>query len=391
MKRLAYLSGAPRVSTSPTAEAGGPRTHVLGMIGGFERAGWRVDRYIAGDEPWAGPFARGGAEASVRKARWRSYAIDGLRMATGAYNARAATHRIEQADLAYERFGSFQSLGRGFQRSGTPWVLETSAPFFHEARTERGTLALTGAAQRVELAAYRDCDLLVCVSEPLRDFLIEAGVPDGHLTVVPNGVDVDRFDPAPFAAMERGDELVVGFVGVVLAWQGIDTLVEAMALLQERGVPVVAEIVGDGPALDDLRRLALERGVTDRVRFGGRVPATAVPEHLAGFDLGYSGHLPLLEGRMYHSPLKLYEYLAMGKPLVAADHAEARSLVKRSGAGHLFPSGDVEALAAALTTAAEELDVVRAAGERVRAHVVAEHSWDCRVADLQDELGRRGL
>lgn len=392
MKQLAYLSGAPRVSTADAAEAVGPRSHVLGVIGGFERAGWQVDRYIAGDQRWAGPFARSGAEAAVRKARWRGAVTDGLRMTIGAYNARAAVRRVPTADLAYERFGSFQSLGRPFQRRGIPWVLETSGPFFHEAKRERGTLVLTGPARRHELAAYRDCDLLVCVSETLRDWLIEAGVSDGHLTVAPNGVDIHRFDPSPYAAVApRSDELVVGFIGVVHAWQGLETLVEAVATLRAGSVPVVAQIVGDGPALEELRALAVERGVADAVRFGGRVPAGAVPAHIAGFDVGFSGHLPLLDGRMYHSPLKLYEYLAMGKPLIAADHAEARRLVKQTGAGHLFPAGDPDALAAVLAAAADDLPAVRSAGWAMRSHVVAEHSWDRRVADLLAEVERRGL
>lgn len=391
-KRIAYLSGAVRVTTREDADTGGPRSHVLGVVGAFERAGWDVERYIAGDQAWARRLAGAGREAVVQKARWRAVVADGLRLATGRYSAVAAPRSIsEPVALAYERFGSFQSLGRAFQRRGVPWVLETSGPFFHEARVERGTLALTALAKRTELGAYRACDLLVCVSEPLRDWIVAAGVPGERTFVMPNGVDVSWFDPATVADAPKADALLVGFVGTLLAWQGVDTLVDAVAVARARGVDVAAVVVGDGPERLSLQRLSRDRGVGDAVTFTGQVPAREIPAHIASFDVGFSGHLPLLGGRMYHSPLKLYEYLAMGRPIVAADHPEARSLVERSGAGHLFPPGDVDYLAGVLEQLAADIPSIRARAASIRSHAVTEHSWDRRVADLLAELDRRGL
>ena len=391
MRRLAYLSGAVRVATRDDAEASGPRAHVLGVIDAFTRAGWLVDRYIAGDEPWARRFGTVGGETAARKAAWRAVAVDGVRLAACARNRAALRTRIGQVDLAYERFGSFQSLGRDLQRRGVPWVVETSGPFFVEARVERGTLALSSLARRIELGAYASCDLLVCVSEPLRSWLVDAGVPAATTFVLPNGVDVDRFDPAPMPAPVRPDELVVGFVGALLAWQGVDTLIDALAVTRARGDRVVATVIGDGPASDDLRKVAAARGVADLVRFTGRVPASDVAAMIAGFDVGFSGHLPLLDGHMYHSPLKLYEYLAMGTPLVAAEHPEAAGLVRGSGAGALFTAGDASSLADVLSGLARDLDGLRASRALARAYVVANHSWDRRVADLIAELETRSV
>lgn len=391
MTRVAYLSGALRVTTDPRAGAGGPRTHVLGVISALRAAGCTVDEYIAGDRSWARRLAREGRDADVRSSAWKSLAADGLRMAAGATNAVAAPREIRgDVDIAYERFGSFQRLGPAFQRRGATWVLETSGPFFHEAKVERGTMALTALARRTELAAYDRCDLLVCVSEALRSWLVDHGVRSDHTWVMPNAVDVRRFDPAvvPVAA-PRGD-LVVGFVGTVLAWQGLETLVRALAIARGRGAAVRAVVVGDGPALGAVRSCAAGLGVSDAISFTGQVPSHEIPGHIAGFDLGVSAHLPLLDGRMYHSPLKLYEYLAMGVPLLAADHPEARALVEGSSAGALFPAGDEEALAHALCTAADDVDVIRSQRAGVREYAVREHSWDARVAALLAEVQRRG-
>lgn len=392
MSRLAYLSGALRVSTSGVAEAGGPRSHVLGVIGAFERAGWEVERYIAGDQAWATRLAGNGREATVRDATWRAAAADAVRIGSGRVNRVAARTLGDRFDLAYERFGSFQALGRSLQRRSVPWVVETSGPFFHEAKVERATMALTRLAERHERDVYDRCDVLVCVSDSLRDWLVDHGVRGDHTHVMPNGVDVDRFDPSLVdAPVSLTDDLVVGFVGTLLAWQGLDLLLEAVARARRAGTPVRAVIVGDGPELVNLRRLAALRSIGDAVEFAGRVPAAEVPRQIARFDLGVSAHVPLLDGHMYHSPLKLYEYLAMGVPLLAASHPEAARLVAGTGTGFLFPPGDVDALAETLGIAAAQTAALRAAGPALRRYAVEHHSWDRRVADLLTELDRRGL
>jgi glycosyltransferase involved in cell wall biosynthesis len=390
-RRIGYLSGALRVSTRADAEASGPRAHVVGFTGALERRGWEVRRFVVGDTKPALALAPSGRAETVRGSRSKQLATDALRMASGVQNRRRAWRQLRgQVDLVYERFASFQALGAPFRRHDVPWILETQGPYFHEANHERGSLALTGRAQRIELDAYRSCDLLVCVSAALRELLVDFGVSHDRILVLRNGVDPHSFAIDPGApALE--DVLTVGFVGTLRRWQGVDALVEAVAGARRGGVPVQAVIVGDGPELEPLRRLASERELGEQVRFTGRVSAEAVPSLIAGFDLGFSGHLPLLAGRMYHSPLKLYEYLAMGKPLLAADHPEARGLVEESGAGYLFPPGDAEALAEVLAVAAGDLRRLRDRGPAMRCYAVAHHTWDGRVRELAAELERRGL
>ena len=387
--RLAYLSGAPRVSTAENAVAGGPRAHVLGVVGAFERAGWVVDRYIAGDRRWARSIARGGFDAAVEKRRWRSAVADAVRFAVAPVNSVLAQRAVQgRPDLAYERFGSYQRLGRQFQRSGTPWVLETSGPFFLEAKIDRGTLAFDALARSIELGAYRKCDLLVCVSDALRELLVRHGVDAERAFVLPNAVDTARFDPTPHP-VPVADHLTIGFVGSVLDWQGLDRLVRAVATARGRDVPVVAEIVGDGPAIPALRELARELGVERAVRFRGRLAPRHVPAAIAGFDVGYVGHVATSTGLMYHSPLKLYEYGAMGVPALAVRHDETARFIEEARHGYLFCDDDN--LTVVIERAAGELVDLRKCRSTLRAHVVEYHSWDHRVADLLAELRRRGL
>lgn len=393
MRRLLYLSGAPRVTTDPQSPAGGPRSHVLGMIEAFTAAGWDVDRYIAGDTRWAKRVAGGSREAAVRgNGRWKAAAADLVRIGAEARNRRVVSSAIVAGthDLAYERFASFNSLGLAAQRAGIPWVLETSGPFFHEAKVERGTMALTSVARRRELAAYRACDLLVCVSNDLREFLADEGVPVERTTVLRNGVDVRRFDPARHPT-EPPRHLTIGFVGTVLEWQGLDLLLEAVASVIAGGEQVKVVVVGDGRALPELRQLVDRLDLAESVRFVGQVPSESIPGLIAGFDLGFAGHVPRLGGRMYHSPLKLYEYMAMGKPVLSSAFPDAENLVASSGEGLLFEPGNVRDLERAIADAIVDRARLRERADAIREHVRRHESWDSRLADLMGELTRRGL
>ncbi|MFO8149671.1 MAG: glycosyltransferase, partial [Trueperaceae bacterium] len=318
--RLLYLSGAPRVSTHPDAASGGARAHVLGIVEGFERAGWTVDRFIVGDEvddALRGRVSR--AVTDVSGSAWgslRRLAGDVARLTVGAANARRLAHRIDpNVTWAYERFATLQRLGRVPQRRGIPWILETQGPFFHEAANDRRSLALTGLARRRELDAYRRCDVLVCVSTALRDLIVDlSGIDPAKVVVVPNGVDERAFDPERTVPRRLTPEstFTIGYVGGLPPWQALDRLFAAVARSREQIGDVAVVVVGDGPSRAAWTEAAERAALGGIVHWAGRVPRTDVPAYLAGFDVGYSGPQPSSLGTMYHSPLKLYEYLAMG-------------------------------------------------------------------------------
>lgn len=382
-KTLGYLSAAPRVSTRPDAEAGGPRSHVLGVIRAFEALGWRVEPFVVGDRMPARVTGRG-SEKALSSGPLRTLMADAVRLGMGALNARRARCELEgRVDWVYERFAILQSLGRVFRRGGTPWILETNGFFSDEARTERKSLVLTGLARKLEVSAYRRCDVLVCVSNALKEIVVQkAGVHPGKVLVVPNGVDAALFDPARHEPRRLFEGFTVGFVGALLAWQGLDRLLEAAAGLRNRGLPIHITIVGDGPVREELEELARNLGIGAAVRFVGRVPQDEVPPYIAGFDVGFSGQHPSRIGAMYHSPLKLYEYLSMGRPVVASAFEDARALVRGDEAGFLFDPEDPGDLERALEKAYLARSSFAGASTRIRSEVVRRHSWEARVREM---------
>lgn len=383
VRRVGYLSAAPRVSTHPGAEASGPRAHVLGVIEAFENLGWEVRPFIVGDRlprSWTGP----GTEKALASSAWRRVTADLLRVAMGAINTRQAWRELGgRVDWVYERFAVLQSLGWIFKRAGVPWILETNAPLFHEAKVDRQTLAFANLARRREIWAYQNCDALVCVSEALKEIVMaEAKLPPSKVLVMSNGVDTNVFDPSKYPAKRFYSKVVLGFVGALTAWQGLDLLVECMADLQAHDVELALVVVGDGPMRRSLEARVRNLGLAERVRFTGRVNAQDVPTYISGFDLGYSGQIPLKHGEMYLSPLKLYEYMAMAKPVVASAFEDARRVVKEGETGFLFQPGSREDLKRALLTAYRLRERLPEMGRKARTLVVNEHSWVARVRNM---------
>jgi glycosyltransferase involved in cell wall biosynthesis len=152
-------------------------------------------------------------------------------------------------------------------------------------------------------------------------------------------------------------------------------------------VAIEATIVGNGPAKADWEALAAARGLGDRVRFTGRADWDEIPELIAGFDLGFSGQQPSRsDPRVYFSPIKLYEYMAMARPVIASATEDARALLAADNVGYLYEVGDIDGLRNALQRAWEERASLRERGQLARQMIVREHTWDQRVKLLESRM-----
>jgi glycosyltransferase involved in cell wall biosynthesis len=387
-KKLGYLSGAPRVSTRPEAGATGSKNHVMGVMRAFESLGWEVRPFIVGDRVPA-DWIRSGSEQKLRRGMPSRLAADLLRVGMGYWNARHAVRELGQVDWVYERLGAFQQLWRTFKQRGISWILETNAPLFYEAKNERQSMVLSALARRMELRAYRECDVLVCVSRELKEIVTaEARISPDKAVVMPNGVDTTRFDPVKVRKKRFFDLPTLGFVGNLYDWQGLDLLLAGLAELRLESVDFALAVVGDGPMREEWEGIARGLNLGDRVKFTGRVAWEKVPRYINGFDLGYSGQVPLGIGKMYHSPLKLYEYLAMGKPVVASAYDDARRTARRGETGYLFEPRSKESLKNALRRAYTEQQAWPQLGQKARETAVKEHSWQARIHGLIQEVDK---
>ncbi len=379
---IAYLSGALRVSTRRNAATLGPRSHILGWIRGASALGHRVYPLIAGDLIQRSSDA---PDSLVRGRAPKRLLADSVRLLGNRAMQVTALGRFagKDLDIVYERHGAFQAVGRPLTHAKSlPWILESNGLFFREAAVDRQSLALVRLARRSELSAYCSATLVVCVSPLLADEILRETRGGARTVVVPNGVDTEIFQPAggSWDAASRSD-VHVGYVGSIVDWQNLVRLVRVVSADSSLRHRLRLTIVGDGPGLTAVRAALDSCAIKPRVTFTGRIPLEAVPAAINDFDICYSGHLPTLAGGMYHSPLKTYEYLAMGKPVIASDHPESRAMSCQVPGISLFDATSDSSLHSALLKVVGTEDIAAGSSQR-REWVVQHHSWQRRVDDL---------
>jgi glycosyltransferase involved in cell wall biosynthesis len=293
--------------------------------------------------------------------------------------ARAADQlRVWTPDFVYERYALFGSGGLELARQlGVPHVLEVNAPLCLEQERARG-LHLGDVARAVEARVWCETGALLAVSAELRAMALDLGTAPQRAHVLPNGVDAARFVAAPGAAASVRAELdlgagpVVGFVGSLKSWHGTDVLLGAFAALRPQWPGARLLVVGAGPMAATLAERAQALGIGADVRFTGAVEHVRIPALLAAMDVAVAPYLPSED--FYFSPIKVYEYMAAGRPVVASRLGQIVDLV---GAGLVCPAepGDPASLAAALAGILRDEPAAAAQAARGRDWVLAERTW----------------
>ena len=255
-----------------------------------------------------------------------------------AYRRLKSAYLREKPDILYERHNLFLSAGRRLKKNyGVPFYLEVNAPLAEE-REKSGGLSLKRFAHNQEGAVWRAADRIFPVTGVLARYLTAKGVEESRIEVIPNAVDPEVFhadiDGTP-VRKQYGleDAIVLGFTGFIRDWHGLDQVIDALPdLAQEKNVHFL--VVGDGPARAALEVQAAERGVADRIHFTGIISRQDIPGYIAAFDIALQPAVT-----PYASPLKLFEYLAMGKMVLAPDEENIREVIEDGVNGVLFSTG----------------------------------------------------
>lgn len=246
-------------------------------------------------------------------------------------------------DVMYERYNLFFLGGIWAAKlCNVPLLLEVNSPLFEE-RDEYGGVALKSFARWTEYYAWRNADTVLPVTHVLADYIKKAGVPDSKIEVIPNGVELSRFNPELFN--ERKPELegkcVVGFVGFCREWHHLDKVMRSLASQQRDDI--IFLLVGDGPVLEGLKQLAIELKFEKQFISTGLVKRENLPYWLSQIDIALQPAVT-----PWASPLKMIEYLAMGKAILADDSPNIKELLTHNQDALLFPSGDINAMTESL-------------------------------------------
>lgn len=282
------------------------------------------------------------------------------------------------ADLLYERYSPFGVAGSILApRLGVPHVLEVNAPLAWEGKEYRKQ-ALDEAAIFIERAALDSASLVLAVSRELEAALVSTGVDPSKVSVMPNGVDVDLFRPeGPSRRDGFEGKLVMGFVGSLKRWHGIDVLATAFRRLAS-DARLHLLVVGNGPAGKEVNELA--RDLPGRVTWVDAVPHESVPEYLRAMDLAVAPY-PALE-KFYFSPLKILEYMAAGRAIIAARMGQISELLRHEETGILIEPGSPDALVAAIERLAADEDLRLSLGRAASLEARRAHPWTERAGRI---------
>jgi len=295
-------------------------------------------------------------------------------------------------DLLYERYNLFQPAGAWLKRTvGIPMLLEVNSPLLRERGAEGG-VALQGLAAWSERYVIATADKVLAVSQVLADMLRADGAAKDRLLAVPNGAPPAYLaaasdEPARKSALGLEDCAIIGFVGFPREWHRLERIIDLIARNgSDRKLHFL--VVGDGPGVAALHRRANELGVGHCLTVTGAVPHDQVVDYIRAFDVAVQPGVTA-----YASPLKIPEYMALGRAIVAPDTANIREMLVDQASALLFDPEDPQSLDAAVLKLCEDAELRRQLGGNARRRLLEQgYTWEAnadRVIALAHDLSVR--
>lgn len=275
--------------------------------------------------------------------------------------------RRHRPDAIYERSNLFMVSGALLApRLGVKRITEVNAPYFQE-RSSHGGITLKRVARWTEDFAWQSADAVIPVTQVLADIVQASGVPPCRIHVMSNGIDVDLLSKS-----SRGQDLreqlgwkdcvTLGFTGFVREWNGLEPVIDLLAAPGNEALTLL--VVGDGPARNALEARAERLGVAARVHFTGLVSRGEIPRCVSAFDIALQP-----AANPYASPLKLFEYMALRRAIVAPDQPNIREVLEHEGNALLFRLDEPRGLADAVLRLARDPVLRERLAERALATV----------------------
>jgi glycosyltransferase involved in cell wall biosynthesis len=381
--KIAYLRSTP----SAGSHAGGAATHINGFVNAATELGAKVtvisNDYIAGlDEKklvLVGPEPAGTTRAAFDLRNNLIFSAGALREI-----------QSRPVDLIYQRYGRFTWAGvEASVRTGVPLFLEYngSEVWIGKHWDMSGMIPLLERFERLNLEA---AERVFVVSDVERRNLLRAGIPEEKIVVNPNGVDTEKFRPGIGGATVRQalavseSEPLAGFVGTFGPWHGVLTLAEAITMLPDDS-RVRFLLVGAGKYREEVERIIRAAGQERRVIFTGHVDHERVPALLDACDILLSPHVPLADGsEFFGSPTKLFEYMAMGKGIVASRLGQIGDVLSDQETALLTEPGDARQLADAILRLSDSPELRERLGAAAREAAIERHTWKRNAGRVLD-------
>jgi glycosyltransferase involved in cell wall biosynthesis len=369
---------------------GGAATHTTGVINGFLQNGLSVEVLASGR-----PEGVSGAAVTEVPGRWM---YDLFWPVTSTDYSRSLVRAAGDGpfDFVYQRYmlGAFAGLELA-RRRGVPLVLEFNGSDLWVMRHwGGGRLRFEGTLGELERRNLTDASLVVVVSEVLKEQVVEAGVPADRVLVNPNGVDVDVLAPYRERTPAEWRELVgrpeaptVGFIGTFGSWHGVEVLPELVERVRTELPATRWLLIGDGDLRAEVSEELSRRGCSDAVLLAGVLEHAEALRLLACADVCVSPHLPNPDGsRFFGSPTKLFEYMGLGKAIVASDLEQIGDVIEHERTGLLCQPGDVECAGGAVVRLLQDGEMRERLGRAALQEAHRHYTWDAHSRRILDAL-----
>ncbi len=278
-------------------------------------------------------------------------------------------------DVIYDRYAhfSFSALWAA-KKNKIPLILEVNSPYSIQKRKWE-KVYFPKMSEYGERKIFNAAPHIIVVSSPLKDIVMKYGVPSERITVLPNGTDPERFDPQiddlPLRRqMGLEGKTVLGFVGILRRWHNIDRLI---SILEEINLPrlnAVMLFLGDGPSYNELVDYNRQHGNEEYIRFLGRIPHNEIQTYISMMDIAISPH-----ATPYSSPMKILEYMAMEKAVLAPDMPNIRDIIEPGKTGLLFEPENKKDLKEKLLSLIQTGTLRNQLGQAAREKIVQEFTW----------------
>ncbi|MDI1264405.1 MAG: glycosyltransferase [bacterium] len=304
------------------------------------------------------------------------------------------------------------------RRSGLPLVLEYNGSEAWAAANWQRKLRRHDMAVSAERASLSNADLVVTVSDALAEEVAAAGVSRDRIVVYPNCIDPQIFCPERFSSEQTsqlrtslgipGGARVAAFIGTFGTWHGVDFLARAIRHLIETDLAWVVEqklhflLIGDGLKMAEVQALLGEMPFSQFVTLTGAVPQTAAPAYLAASDIFLCPHVPNADGSTFFgSPTKLFEYMAMERPIIASDLAQIGKVLRGQYFGEadgataplaaLFTPGNQDEFLAVLHEVVQHPETASVMAAEARAAVLNSFTWQHHVRAILSRARALGI
>ncbi len=331
-----------------TRSKDGQYVHIEEMIGALRAQGHEVIIVAPPSAETESFGADAGLVGTLKRylPKW-VYELIELSYSLVAYRRLAQAVRTHKPDVLYERYNLLLPAGIWLARKyKLPMLLEINSPLLEE-RARYDGLSLTALARWSQRYAWTGADVVLPVTRVLGDIVAAYGVPEERIVIIPNGINGTRFGNAPDTAEAKRalgleNRLVLGFTGFVRDWHGLDKVI-AMIAQDPPDAQRQLLVVGDGPERSVLEQQARGLNISERVRFTGIIGRDDVARHVAAFDIALQ---PAVVA--YASPLKLFEYLALGKAIVGPAQPNLTEILTHEKNALLFDPADPNGMAGAI-------------------------------------------